>query len=65
MTSDREVWRPFQQGAALLPTHLRRGALALPEQRQGVAEELRLLLQLLGSDAALQPYGTGVRQSDG
>ncbi len=42
MTSDREVWRPFQQGAALLPTHLRRGALALPEQRQGVAEELRL-----------------------
>ena len=27
--------------------------------------ELRLLLQLLGSDAALQFYGTGVRQSDG
>lgn len=27
--------------------------------------ELCLLLQLLGSDAALQFYGTGVRQSDG
>ena len=27
--------------------------------------ELRLLLQLLGSYAALQFYGTGVRQSDG
>ena len=27
--------------------------------------ELSLLLQLLGSDAALQFYGTGVRQSDG
>ena len=27
--------------------------------------ELCLLLQLLGSDAALQPYGTSMRQSDG
>ena len=27
--------------------------------------ELCLLLQLFGGNAALQPYGTGMRQSDG